>query len=343
MSFIDEVKIYVKGGDGGRGCVSFRREKYIPRGGPDGGDGGDGGDVIITADRNLHTLIDLRYQQHYRADRGGHGEGSNKHGKDGEDCSIRVPVGTIIKDTDTELILEDLDEDGKSLIVAKGGRGGRGNTRFKSSTNRAPRKAQKGLPGEEKWLYLELKLLADISIIGFPNAGKSTLISKISAAKPKISDYPFTTLTPNLGVVRVGEYKSFVVADIPGLIEGAHKGKGLGIRFLKHIERTKVLLHLIDMSAGEGRDPINDFKIINEELLQFSPKLASKPQMVVGNKVDIPGARERFDKVKSKFRDMDIEIFSISAVTGEGIDKLINRISEELFSNELKEKMKPQP
>ena len=254
--FIDEAKIYVKGGDGGKGCVSFRREKYIPRGGPDGGDGGEGGDVIITADRNLHTLIDLRYQQHYRADRGGHGEGSNKHGKDGGDCRIRVPVGTIIKDTDTELILEDLNEDGKSLIAAKGGRGGKGNTRFKSSTNRAPRRAQKGLPGEEKWLYLELKLLADISIIGFPNAGKSTLISKISAAKPKISDYPFTTLTPNLGVVRVGDYKSFVVADIPGLIEGAYKGKGLGIRFLKHIERTKILLHLIDMSAGEGRDPI---------------------------------------------------------------------------------------
>ena len=332
--FIDEAKIYVKGGDGGKGCVSFRREKYIPRGGPDGGDGGEGGDVIITADRNLHTLIDLRYQQHYRADRGGHGEGSNKHGKDGGDCRIRVPVGTIIKDTDTELILEDLNEDGKSLIAAKGGRGGKGNTRFKSSTNRAPRRAQKGLPGEEKWLYLELKLLADISIIGFPNAGKSTLISKISAAKPKISDYPFTTLTPNLGVVRVGDYKSFVVADIPGLIEGAYKGKGLGIRFLKHIERTKILLHLIDMSAGEGRDPINDFKIINEELLQFSPELASKPQMVVGNKVDIAEAKERFEKVKSKFRDMDIEIFSISAVTGEGIEQLVNYMADMLVEAE---------
>ena len=332
--FIDEAKIYVKGGDGGKGCVSFRREKYIPRGGPDGGDGGEGGDVIITADRNLHTLNDLRYQQHYRADRGGHGEGSNKHGKDGGDCRIRVPVGTIIKDTDTELILEDLNEDGKSLIAAKGGRGGKGNTRFKSSTNRAPRRAQKGLPGEEKWLYLELKLLADISIIGFPNAGKSTLISKISAAKPKISDYPFTTLAPNLGVVRLEEYKSFVVADIPGLIEGAHKGKGLGVRFLKHIERTKVLLHLIDMSAGEGRDPINDFKIINEELLQFSPELASKPQMVVGNKVDIPEAKKRFDKVKSKFRDMGIEIFSISAVTGGGINQLVNNMADMLFEAE---------
>ncbi len=332
--FIDEAKIYVKGGDGGKGCVSFRREKYIPRGGPDGGDGGDGGDVIITADRNLHTLIDLRYQQHYRADRGGHGEGSNKHGKDGGDCRIRVPVGTIIKDADTELILEDLNEDGKSVIAAKGGRGGWGNTRFKSSTNRAPRRAQKGLPGEEKWLYLELKLLADISIIGFPNAGKSTLISKISAAKPKISDYLFTTLTPNLGVVRLGEYKSFVVADIPGLIEGAHKGKGLGIRFLKHIERTKILIHLIDMSAGEGRDPINDFKIINEELLQFSPELASKPQMVVGNKVDIPEAKEKFDKVKSKFKDMGIEIFSISAVTGEGIEQLVNGMADILVEAE---------
>ena len=332
--FIDEAKIYVKGGDGGKGCVSFRREKYVPRGGPDGGDGGDGGDVIISADRNLHTLIDLRYQQHYRADRGGHGEGSNKHGKDGGDCRIRVPVGTIIKDADTKLILEDLDEDGKVSIVAKGGRGGWGNTRFKSSTNRAPRRAQKGLPGEEKWLYLELKLLADISIIGFPNAGKSTLISKISAAKPKISDYPFTTLAPNLGVVRLEEYKSFVVADIPGLIEGAHKGKGLGIRFLKHIERTKILIHLIDMSAGEGRDPINDFKIINEELLQFSPELASKPQMVVGNKVDIPEAKKRFDKVKSKFRDMGIEIFSISAVTGGGINQLVNNMADMLFEAE---------
>jgi GTP-binding protein len=332
--FIDEAKIYVKGGDGGKGCVSFRREKYVPRGGPDGGDGGDGGDIIITADRNLHTLIDLRYQQHYRADRGGHGEGSNKHGKDGEDCRIRVPVGTIVKDADSKLILEDLNEDGKSFVVVKGGKGGRGNTRFKSSTNRAPRRAQKGLPGEEKWLYLELKLLADISIIGFPNAGKSTLISKISAAKPKISDYPFTTLTPNLGVVRVGEYISFVVADIPGLIEGAHEGKGLGIRFLKHIERTKLLLHLIDMSAGEGRDPINDFNIINKELFQFSPDLASKPQIVVGNKVDVPDAREKFEKVRNMFKDMNVEIFPISAVTGEGINQLVKYMADKLFEAE---------
>ncbi|OGV95487.1 MAG: GTPase ObgE [Nitrospinae bacterium RIFCSPLOWO2_02_FULL_39_110] len=329
--FIDEVRIYVKSGNGGNGCVSFRREKYVPRGGPDGGDGGDGGIVVIAADRNLHTLIDLRYQQHYKAERGAHGQGSNKRGKNGKDCRIRVPIGTIIKDENSEQILEDLKEDGGQFVAAKGGRGGRGNTRFKSSTNRAPRRAEEGFTGEEKYLHLELKLLADVGIIGFPNAGKSTLISKISAAKPKISDYPFTTVVPNLGVVRVEEYKSFVVADIPGLIEGAHEGKGLGIRFLRHIERTKILLHLIDMAAGEGREPLKDFTAINKELFHFSPKLASKPQIVAGNKVDISEAKEKFEKVKSIFRDMDVKIFPVSAVTGDGVAQLINCISDKLF------------
>ncbi|MBI4379349.1 MAG: GTPase ObgE [Nitrospinae bacterium] len=332
--FIDEAKIYVKGGDGGNGCVSFRREKYIPRGGPDGGDGGDGGNVIIAADRNLHTLIDFRYKQHYRAKRGAHGQGSNKHGKNGEDCIIRVPVGTIVKDAATHSVLEDLNREDKIFVAARGEKGGRGNTRFKSSTNRAPRRAEKGLPGEERWLYLELKLLADIGIVGFPNAGKSTLISKISAARPKISDYPFTTLTPNLGVVKVDEYKSFVVADIPGLIEGAHEGKGLGIRFLRHVERTKILLHLIDLSGGEGREPFRDFLIINKELLRFSPELASKPQIVAGNKIDIPQAREKFEKVKDKFNNIHIEILPISAVTGEGIEGLITCIADKLFSGD---------
>lgn len=329
--FIDEVKIYVKGGNGGNGCMSFRREKYVPRGGPDGGDGGGGGNIVIVADRNLHTLIDLRYQQHYKAERGAHGQGSNKHGKNGKDCRIRVPIGTIIKDENSEQILEDLKEDGGQFVAVKGGRGGRGNTRFKSSTNRAPRKAEEGFTGEEKYLHLELKLLADVGIIGFPNAGKSTLISKISAAKPKISDYPFTTVVPNLGVVRVEEYKSFVVADIPGLIEGAHEGKGLGIRFLRHIERTKILLHLIDMAAGEGREPLKDFTAINKELFHFSPELASKPQIVAGNKVDISEAKEKFEKVKSVFRNMDVKIFPVSAVTGDGVAQLINCISDKLF------------
>jgi GTP-binding protein len=332
--FIDEAKIYVKGGDGGNGCVSFRREKYIPRGGPDGGDGGDGGNVIIAADRNLHTLIDFRYKQHYRAKRGAHGQGSNKHGKNGEDCIIRVPVGTIVKDAATHAVLEDLNREDKIFVAARGEKGGKGNTRFKSSTNRAPRRAEKGLPGEERWVYLELKLLADIGIVGFPNAGKSTLISKISAARPKISDYPFTTLTPNLGVVKVDEYKSFVVADIPGLIEGAHEGKGLGIRFLRHVERTKILLHLVDLSGGEGREPFRDFYIINKELLRFSPELASKPQIVAGNKIDIPQAREKFEKVKYEFNEIHIEILPISAVTGEGIEGLITCITDKLFSGD---------
>ncbi|MEK6590575.1 MAG: GTPase ObgE [Nitrospinota bacterium] len=332
--FIDEAKIYVKGGDGGNGCVSFRREKYIPRGGPDGGDGGDGGNVIIAADRNLHTLLDFRYKQHYRAKRGAHGQGSNKHGKNGEDCIIRVPVGTIVKDAATHAVLEDLNREDKIFVAARGEKGGKGNTRFKSSTNRAPRRAEKGLPGEERWLYLELKFLADIGIVGFPNAGKSTLISKISAARPKISDYPFTTLTPNLGVVKVDEYKSFVVADIPGLIEGAHEGKGLGIRFLRHVERTKILLHLIDLSGGEGREPLRDFHIINKELLRFSPELASKPQIVAGNKIDIPQAREKFEKVKDEFNNIHVEILPISAVTGEGIEVLITCIADKLFSGD---------
>jgi GTP-binding protein len=331
--FIDEAKIYVKGGDGGNGCVSFRREKYVPKGGPDGGDGGDGGSVIITADRNLHTLIDFKYKQHYKAKRGAHGQGSNKHGKSGEECRIRVPVGTIIKDAGAQEIPKDLNEDGMEFIAVNGGRGGRGNARFKSSTNRAPRRSEKGFPGEEKWLSLELKLLADVGIIGFPNAGKSTLISKISAARPKISDYPFTTLAPNLGVVAVEEHKSFVVADIPGLIEGAHEGKGLGIRFLRHIERTKILLHLIDMSSGEGRDPLDDFETINRELSHFSPELASKLQIVAGNKIDIPEARERFKKVKGRFKDIKVNIFPVSAATGEGVDKVIKCITEKLFKS----------
>ncbi len=329
--FIDEANIYVKGGDGGNGCVSFRREKYVPKGGPDGGDGGDGGSVIITADRNLHTLIDFKYKQHYKAKRGAHGQGSNKHGKNGEDCRIRVPVGTIIKDADTKGILQDLNEDGREFAAVNGGRGGRGNARFKSSTNRAPRRAEKGFTGEERWLSLELKLLADVGIIGFPNAGKSTLISKISAARPKISDYPFTTLAPNLGVVAVEGHKSFVVADIPGIIEGAHEGKGLGIRFLRHIERTKILLHLVDVSSG--RDPLGDFETINKELSRFSAELASKLQIVAGNKIDIPDARERFKKVKGRFKNIKIDIFPISAATGEGIDKVIKCISENLFKS----------
>ncbi len=273
MHFVDEVKIYVKAGDGGRGCVSFRREKCVPKGGPDGGDGGRGGDIILKVDDRLHTLLDLRYQRHYKAKRGEHGRGSGQHGKDAPDLIIRVPAGTIIKEQEGGFIA-DLTKDGQQIIIAKAGRGGRGNARFASSTNQAPRYAQPGTTGEERWLALNLKLLADVGLLGFPNAGKSTLISRISQARPKVADYPFTTLTPNLGVVKSGDYKSFVVADIPGLLPGAHQGVGLGDRFLKHIERTKILVHLIDISQGAERDPVIEYKTINNELAQFSPKLA---------------------------------------------------------------------
>lgn len=331
--FIDIVKIHVKAGDGGKGCVAFRREKYIPFGGPSGGNGGDGGDVIIEATSRMHTLLDLRYPKIYRANKGKPGLGSDMHGACGKPCIIQVPMGTIIKNEETGEILADLVAEGDQYTAARGGKGGKGNAHFKSSTNQAPKYAQPGIPGEECDLLIELKLIADVGIIGFPNAGKSTLISRISRSHPKIADYPFTTLVPNLGVVDVGNYRSFVAADIPGLIEGAHEGKGLGIRFLKHIERTKILLHLLDFANFEdGRDPVKDFEAINHELKEFSEELARKPQVVVANKLDVTEARERVEDLKNFFKEKGMPFFSISAVTGEGVKELagflMDRVSE---------------
>ena len=330
MKFVDEVKIFVNSGDGGRGCVSFRREKYVPKGGPDGGDGGKGGDVTFIADDHLTTLLDLRYRQHYKAKRGAHGRGKNQHGKNAPDLVIPVPVGTLIKDEDGAII-KDLGSVGEKITIAKGGRGGRGNARFVTSNNRVPRYADEGQKGEERWLRLELKLIADVGIIGLPNSGKSTLLSRISAAKPKIADYPFTTLTPTLGVVRYGDYENFVIADIPGLIEGAHQGTGLGIRFLRHVERTSLLLHLIDISETSHQDPIGDFNTINNELAQYSPSLGEKPRIVAINKIDLSGVKENLAESKAQFERFGIETYPISAITGEGIKPLIDRIVTMLF------------
>ncbi len=319
--FIDEAKICVVGGKGGDGIIGFRREKYVPKGGPDGGDGGRGGSVILRADPHVNTLLSFKHKVHFKAQPGQHGGKNERRGADGEDLIIRVPVGTVVKLLHTEEILADLDEPGKEIVVARGGEGGRGNAHFKTSTRQAPRIREKGAPGEERWLKLELKLLADVGIIGFPNAGKSSLIAKISAARPKIAPYPFTTLTPNLGVVQVEEFKEFVVVDIPGLIEGAHEGKGLGDRFLKHVERTRLLIHLIDLGPT-GRDPLSDFEVITRELRSFSPTLAEKPQIVVGNKIDLLSEKQR-QEIRERFAAHNIELHLISAVTGEGTRELV--------------------
>lgn len=323
MKFIDYAKIYVKAGDGGRGCVSFRREKYVPRGGPDGGDGGRGGNIIIRASRDLNTLLDFKYKKEYRAKKGEHGKGSNQHGRDGEDLIIPVPVGTVIKDADTEEIIADLIHEGQEVIVAKGGKGGLGNAHFATSTRRAPRFAQPGQKGQERWLILELKLLADVGLIGLPNAGKSTLISVISSAKPKIADYPFTTLVPNLGIVKVEGFKSLVVADIPGLIEGAHKGLGLGFQFLRHVERTSILVHLVDISDMPQTDPVEDFEKINRELILYSPELIKKPMIVAGTKLDIAQEKLRLNRLRDYCKEKGLNFFPISAVTGQGIKELL--------------------
>ncbi len=332
MRFIDEAKIYVKAGDGGRGCVSFRREKNIPRGGPNGGDGGKGGDVIIKASRGYSTLLHVKFNQHHVAKRGSHGEGSNRTGRGGKGVEVVVPVGTIVKDIDGDTVLADLTEDGQTYVVAKGGIGGRGNARFATSTKKAPRYAQDGVEGEAQWVNLELKLLADVGIIGFPNVGKSTLVSKISAAKPKIADYPFTTLTPNLGVVKCGDFESFVIADVPGLIKGAHLGMGLGTKFLRHIERTSLLLHMIDISGDSYNSAWEDFQAINNELVHFSPSVAEKKQIVAINKMDLPITRERINKEIEFFENKGIKIFPISAVTGEGENDLIWEIAKDVKS-----------
>lgn len=323
--FYDRAKIYVRGGDGGNGCVAFRREKYVPEGGPWGGDGGRGGDVIFRGDGGLRTLVDFRYKRHYKADRGQHGRGKNMHGRSAEDLVIRVPPGTVIKDEETGQVLADIVADGQEVVVAKGGRGGRGNTRFAGPRNKAPAMAEKGEPGQERWVILELKLLADVGLVGFPNAGKSTLIARVSAAQPKIADYPFTTLVPNLGVVSLGEGQSFVMADIPGLIEGAHTGAGLGHDFLRHVERTRVLVHVLDTAGTEGRDPLEDFRVINRELQLYNESLAGRPQVVAANKIDLPASNANLERLRQELGD-DYEIFPVSAVTGEGVWELVNRV-----------------
>lgn len=320
--FIDEVKIYVKAGDGGNGCTAFRREKYVPRGGPSGGDGGRGGDVWMVASEHYNTLLHYRFNPEHKAERGRHGEGSNKTGRDGASIELPVPVGTVVYDDDTGELLFDLTQPGQRVLVAKGGRGGRGNARFATSTHQAPTEHEPGRPGEEKRLRLELKLLADVGLVGFPNAGKSTLISRVSAARPKIADYPFTTLEPHLGVVSLEDGRSFVMADIPGLIEGAHEGHGLGIQFLRHIERTRLLAHLVDVSEASGRDPVRDFEVIMDELASFSKDLARKPMIVVATKMDVAQDPNRVESLKRIARKKRLRFFPISAVTGEGIQKL---------------------
>jgi GTP-binding protein len=333
MPFIDEAKIYVKAGDGGRGCVSFRREKYVPKGGPDGGDGGKGGDVIVEASGSRRTLLDLKFHQHHVAKRGGHGSGNNRTGRNTPDIVITVPVGTVITDAGTGEVLGDLTGDGETRIVAKGGIGGKGNAFFTTSTHQAPRFAQEGMAGEERWIRLELKLLADVGIIGFPNVGKSTLISRVSAARPKIADYPFTTLTPNLGVVKFGNVEPFVIADIPGLIEGAHRGLGLGTRFLRHVERTAVLVHLIDLSREEAGDAMKDYETINQELGRFNEALLRKPQLLAFTKMDLPTTREKVKKEMARFKKKGLKAFPISAATGEGVDALLKAIAKTLQSS----------
>ncbi len=330
MKFIDEVEIVAIGGAGGNGCVAFRREKYVPRGGPSGGDGGRGGHVILRADRRLTTLLDLKYRPILRAGRGEHGKGKDQYGRSGEDLVVAVPVGTIVYDAPTGEKLADLTRDGEEAIVARGGKGGLGNIHFATSVRRAPRIATPGEPGEERTLRLELRLLADVGVLGFPNAGKSSLIARLSAARPKIADYPFTTLVPQLGVVRVDEGRSFVIADVPGLIEGAHAGTGLGTRFLRHLSRTALLVHLLDLSPATGRDPLDDFHVINRELELADPELAAKPQIVAANKMDLAEARERFPALREALAAEGHDVLPISAVTGEGLSELVARIARRL-------------
>jgi GTP-binding protein len=329
--FIDEANIFVQAGDGGRGCVSFRREKFVPKGGPDGGDGGKGGDVILHADRNLSTLLDFRYQRRYLAGRGEHGRGSDQKGRDGEDCVIRVPLGTVVRSMETGVEVADLVIADQRSIAARGGRGGRGNARFKSPTKQAPRYAQPGEPGEARWLSLELKLLADVGLMGLPNAGKSTLLARISAAHPKIAPYPFTTLVPQLGLVRLRDERSCVVADIPGIIEGAHAGKGLGHQFLRHIERTRLLVHLVDLTAGGDDDPILNVDVVNRELFSYAAGLADKPQVVVATKMDVPSAKLAWERFQPAMAARGVRTVAISAMTGQGIGALLDEIDQTLI------------
>jgi GTP-binding protein len=328
--FIDRAKIHVQGGDGGNGVTAFRREKFVPRGGPSGGDGGRGGDVVLVADASLNTLLHLRYNPSHIAQRGLHGEGSNRSGRTGEELIVRVPVGTQIFDATTGDLLHDLSHDGDRWLAARGGRGGFGNAHFTTSTNRAPRYHQTGSKGEEIDLQLELKLLADVGLVGFPNAGKSTFISTVSAARPKIADYPFTTLEPHLGVVDLGDFRTLVIADIPGLIEGAHTGAGLGDRFLRHIERTKLLLHLVDVSSASGRDAVSDYETVNRELASYNEDLATRPQFVVATKIDALDEPERLESLRQKAAAENKPFFAISSATGAGVRELVNAIAAKL-------------
>jgi len=331
MLFIDEVIITVKAGDGGNGCLAFRREKFVPRGGPSGGDGGRGGDVVMVATEHHNTLLHFRFNPEHKAQRGRHGEGSDKTGHNGHSVELATPVGTVVYDAETGELLHDFTTPGDRFIVAKGGRGGRGNARFATSTHQTPTEHEDGKPGEERRLRLELKLLADVGLVGFPNAGKSTLISRISAAKPKIADYPFTTLVPNLGVVSTDDQRTFVVADIPGLIEGAHEGHGLGIQFLRHVERTRLLAHLVDVS-GTGRDPVHDFEVILAELASFSDDLAAKPMIVVATKLDAAQDPKRVAALQRLARKRGMPFFKISSVTGAGIPELKRAMAERVLA-----------
>jgi len=332
--FLDRVKIHIKAGDGGNGVTAFRREKFVPRGGPSGGDGGVGGSVFIEADEGLNTLLHLRYNPEHKAERGRHGEGSNRFGKDGENITVRVPVGTQVVDADSGDLLFDFVEAGQTYLAAKGGKGGWGNAHFATPTKQAPKYHYDGRPGEERTLQLELKLIADVGLVGFPNAGKSTLISVISAARPKIADYPFTTLEPNLGVVDMGDFKTFVVADIPGLIEGASNGAGLGDRFLRHVERTKLILHLVDVSSVSGRDPVEDYEIVNRELAAYDAAIAERPQIVVATKIDAIDEQERLDSLKARAKKDQRPFFAISAVANKGVSELVNAVSQRLRAEE---------
>lgn len=326
--FVDEVEIKVIAGKGGDGCTAFRREKYVAMGGPYGGNGGHGGDIVFKVDEGLHTLLDLRYQKTLKAPKGENGKGKNQHGKNAEDLIVKVPLGTVITDTDTGLIIGDLKRKNDSVIVAKGGRGGRGNTAFKTQTNTAPDFSENGEEGEEKILKVEVKMLADVGLVGLPSVGKSTIISCVSRSKPKIAAYHFTTLTPNLGVSKSSDGRSFVIADLPGLIEGASQGEGLGDKFLRHIERTKVIAHVVDMSAVEGRNPYEDYVLINKELEEFNPKLLKKPQIIIANKMDLENSKENLDEFKKKLNNNDIKILEVSAATNTGLTEVLDFLAD---------------
>lgn len=326
--FIDRARIFVQSGKGGDGMSSFRREKFVPKGGPDGGDGGHGGNVVLVADRNVNTLVDFRFRRLFKAKPGGKGQGANCYGRNAEDLLITVPLGTIVKDEESGQIIADLSHDGQQAVVAKGGRGGRGNWHFRSSSNRTPTFAERGEPGEERWLRLELKVLADIGLLGYPSVGKSSILRKVSAAQPEVAAYHFTTLNPILGVVDLSDHRSFVMADIPGLIEGASEGVGLGHDFLRHIERTKILVHVLDVSGMEGRDPIEDYEKINEELRKYSEKLSRKKQIIAANKIDMLGDSDNLERLKAYMDERGQEVYPICAMTGEGLEVLLERLWE---------------